>query len=453
MSCFLSLLLGIIACQPEEEIISSDPDIQLSFSKDTVTFDTIFSSVGSITKRFKVYNRAENALVIDQMQLSRGNNSPYSLIVNGQEAKSFNDVFLLGKDSLMVLVKVKIDPGNENLPFLVKDSVLFITNNSQQHVKLVSWGQDAFFIPKSVITRDSTWTSLKPIIIMDSILIDSASTLTIEKGSKIYAEQNAALLIAGSLKVLGSAKEPVLFSNSRLDIKDAFGHWRGILFATSSRNNKIDHAVIRNAINGIFIGTPDKDTIPDLVLSNTKIENMANLGLWCNNSDVLAYNILINNCVSGTVWNLAGGNYQYYHCTFANFSFDFIRNDPSVVIFNYFPESITDDPEIYDLNLQIHNSIIWGSQKEELVLDLQEGSEVKVFLSHNIIRTGMDQLAVNNNLINTDPKFVDPEKHNYHLDTLSPAKDHGVLSFSTEFDLEGQKRDSLPDLGAYERLK
>ena len=60
------------------------------------------------------------------------------------------------------------------------------------------------------------------------------------------------------------------------------------------------------------------------------------------------------------------------------------------------------------------------------------------------------------NVIKDDPKFVDPQKYLYLLDTLSPAKNFGLLQYGLLFpvDLKGDSRtsDGAPDAGAFERV-
>jgi len=53
------------------------------------------------------------------------------------------------------------------------------------------------------------------------------------------------------------------------------------------------------------------------------------------------------------------------------------------------------------------------------------------------------------------PRFVNVADGDYHLDTLSAAKDCGKFLNIIEYqlDLDGNRRDSLPDLGAYERIE
>ena len=106
----LLFLLGLIilafSCKPEEEIFSFDTNLKLEFSKDTILFDTVFTSIGSVTKRLIVKNPNRHALRISDINLAGRNNSPYSIIVNGFEGENFKEEKLLGGDSLLILVKI-----------------------------------------------------------------------------------------------------------------------------------------------------------------------------------------------------------------------------------------------------------------------------------------------------------------------------------------------------------
>ena len=48
-----------------DELFTEEPGIQLSFSEDTIFYDTIFTTVGSVTKRFTVRNPSNNAVRVD----------------------------------------------------------------------------------------------------------------------------------------------------------------------------------------------------------------------------------------------------------------------------------------------------------------------------------------------------------------------------------------------------
>lgn len=431
-------------------MISTDPGIRLSFSSDTVLFDTVFSSIGSITKRLMVFNNNDNAVNIERIEVAGGSNSPYTLTVRGLDGKDFNDQLLLGKDSLLILVEVTIDPGDQNLPFLVRDSIEFLTNGNQQDVTLVAWGQDANFLNDSILTCDITWTADRPYVITNSILIDSLCQLTIEKGAQIFSGPGSFIFVGGTLIVEGDSAERVWFRNDRLEepFENAPGQWGGIIFLEGTKDNRIDYAVIRNAEVGVRLGAPDNDTIPDLVLSNTIIENILSTGILAFTSDLYAYNVLVNNCGEFVVGNFAGGNYIYEHCTFANFPFQFFRENPVAA---FTDNVILADNTVLseDISVELFNSIIWGSEEEELLLNNDGGSNVFFTAGFNIIKTGINELDINNNILNQDPRFVEPELYDYRIDSLSPGIDRGA-DLMIPIDLDGNPRDSLPDIGAYE---
>ena len=51
----------------------------LSFSTDTLVFDTVFTTIGSTTLSFKIYNSDQRSLKIDEIELMGGENSVYRI--------------------------------------------------------------------------------------------------------------------------------------------------------------------------------------------------------------------------------------------------------------------------------------------------------------------------------------------------------------------------------------
>lgn len=442
-----------MACTPEEEILVSDNTFELAFDQDTVIFDTLFSTVGSVTKRLKVYNPNDNAIQISSIGLAGESQSPYTLYLQGIEGKSFQNQQILGGDSLLMLVEVLIDPQDQDLPFLVKDSILFETNGNRQDVDLVSWGQDANFLGDSVIACNTTWTAARPYVLYQSILIDSLCQLNIEPGTQIYCDQNVSIFVKGSISAMGTALDTITFRNSRLDkaYQDAPGQWGGILFLEGSHGNALDHVRIRNAETGIRLGSPDPDQIPDLILSHSKIENMLSFGILAFNSDLSATNTLVNNCGTYAAAHFAGGNYSYEHCTFANFPFDFSDQQECFVISDNL-ELADGSSLINDLNLVLRNSIVWGDKDNEILTSSSGQSQIVLDISSSVLKTDQTSFDINGNLLNEEPKFKNAFLFDYQLDTLSPIRDKGTPSSILD-DLLGIMRDNLPDPGAYERVE
>lgn len=452
--CSLLSLGAFLGCEPSVEEISSNTSLTLSYSTDTVTFDTLFSSVGSITKRLKIYNPHDEALNLSSISLGSGNQSSYSITVNGVKGKSFQDEVIFGNDSLLVLIEVFIDPNDQNLPFLVKDSLVVQYNSRAENIKLVSWGQDAIFINNAIIECDQTWTNEKPYVIYHAALVDSLCTLTIAEGARIYIDNGASLFVKGSLQVQGSYENKVIIRNTRLDSKYdiAPGQWDGIYFLVGSFNNHIDHAEIRNGSIGLRVGNPDLDDDYDLTVSNTSIGHMSRAGIEAYTSDIIVYNTEIFNCQGQLVVGLAGGMYEFSHCTFSNSPNEFTREGASVGFKN---SHVLDDGSIItgDLSLKFNNSIIWGREEEELAVDASANTFVNVQIDNNIIKSQQSTWVDLGNFISQEenyPKFYSAGTFNYQIDSLSPARDK-ALPTSITHDIIGTLRDSMPDIGAYER--
>ena len=135
-------LLALPACRKDAQF--TEDRVELVFSQDTILYDTIFTTVGSITKRFTARNPNDNAVRVD-IALQGGSPSPFRINVDGASGLSFTDVEILGGDSIYIFVEATLDANNANNPFIIEDHILFNTNGAEQDVLLLAWGQDAHF--------------------------------------------------------------------------------------------------------------------------------------------------------------------------------------------------------------------------------------------------------------------------------------------------------------------
>ncbi len=451
---FFIILVFLIwmGCSTQSENVSFDPSLSLVFSNDSVAFDTLLSERRSSTKRLTVYNPNDEAIQFTQIALGKNDASDYQVIINGRETNSLTNERLLGGDSLLILVEVNVTQRNQDLPYLVKDSIIFRWNTNEEHVKLVSYGQDGNTINTLSICNE-TWTNDRPYIVADTVLIAEDCELTIEKGAKIFFENDAVMFVQGTLKAVGDSANHIIFGNARFDgIYDRVpGQWDGIYFLEGSTDNEITYAEIFNGQIGLRVGTPDDDDIPDVVVSNTEIFNMSTAGILAFTSDIDVTNTLIYNCGNYLVGGFVGGNYNFRHCTFSNQPALFIQDEPTV---QFSDNIIVNDNELLvdDLNIAMTNCIIWGTSDEELLINNGGGAEVSVNLISNIIRSG-EELTDNFTSQEVNfPGFVNSFGNDYRLDTLAFAQDSGI-DIGITIDLEGRQRDSNPDIGAFERLE
>ncbi len=467
---FLIVIIWTSSCERED--ISSSPSLKLSFSNDTVMFDTVFTTFGSSTRYFKVYNRNSHDLKISSIKLAGGETSAYKVNIDGAAASSVNDIVLRSDDSLFVFVKVKIDPNSQNSPLVVADSVIFETNGNLQNVNLIAWGQDVHLFNADSLMTNTTFIADKPYLIYDYLHVKPNVELEISAGAKIYFHNNAHLLIGGTLRVNGEFDNPVIFKGDRLEdfYRDKAGQWGGILLYKGSKNNSIKWAEISCAINGIIVDTCYTPGTPTLTISNTKVENVTSAGLFARGSTIEADNCLFSNAGQVSVALTIGGNYKFFHCTIVNYwgSYTY-RKGPALLFSNYFLYKKNGDSNwtLVPRDMEqasFYNCIIYGSREQEYEVDNTfEGQTVNALMNYNfdhcILKVpsnfSFSDPVKFNNVLNKDPKFKDPWKLNFQLDTLSPAKDYGKLDYGTLFPVDlkniSHLLDSKPDLGAYER--
>jgi len=467
MKYFFKLLVPVLliyftfSCEKDEFYTSSNA--KLSFSNDTVLFDTVFTTIGSATKQLIVKNPYKSSIRISSIYLAGGESSPYRLNIDGYSGTKLNNVELRSKDSLYIFIEVTIDPTNQNLPMVVKDSIVFSLNNNIQDVNLVSWGQDVHILNSQIIQTE-TWINDKPYLIYNYLFIDTASTLTIEAGVKLHFHNQSRMYVAGTMISNGTFESPVIFTGDRLEAtyKDIPGQWDGIWLLPGSKNNVINFTEIRNAIIGIQVDTLASTDNPTLLLSNSKIENMTSTGVYAQGTTIEAYNTLIANCGQFAAALTLGGSYEFNHCTFANYWGYSSRTTPSILINNYYID-IYGNTQIRSLNkAYFGNCIIYGNKESEIFLDKNSAGDFNYTFDYSLIKIESIINTSNtenyiNILKNVDPKFNDPYNNDYELDTLSPAKDYGKiqigLSFPLDIHLNNRTIDAGPDIGAFERIE
>jgi hypothetical protein len=462
------------ACTLENENITTSPTATLNFSSDTIFFDTVFTETKTITRRLTVYNRNKNAVIIDNIRIGKGTNSPYHLLINGEETNQKDRLQLRGNDSILILISAKLNTNSKDLPNLVRDSVLFTTNNNIQHVKIWAWGQDVNRQNSLRITTPTVWSGIKPYMVADSLLVFENGSLTIEAGTTVYMNLNAKMVLQGKLTINGTCDKPVRILGIRNDATfgEVAGQWQGLQFTVDSKGAEINFAEIKNADIGLRVAIFDSNNTPDVIVRNSKIENMTFAGILAIDSDILLQNVLISNCFNRSFDVLRGGNYTIEHCTFVNFDRSPAMQTPTIRLQNYLrftnSQTMMQGVETSPLMVRIENSIIWGTFANELFIDNVPNIAANITMNNNLLRTAMpNQYGINNfsapnnqDFSNEALRFVrfNWQNRNYKgkelfgLDSLSPAIDKGKVS-AVNNDMICMPRDTKPDIGAYERKK
>ncbi len=453
---FLAFLVCLLfnACNKDEEL-TFDPKIKLSLSVDNILFDTVFTSIGSTSRRLKIKNPNANAININTIKLVGGNSSAFSLNINGNASSEVANLMLNGKDSISVFIKVNINPSSVNLPFIVQDSILIEYNGNKQRIPLIAYGQNAVFLNNVTLTGNVTWNSPLPYIVYKSVTVAENAVLTLPAGAKVFFHNNASLHVKGTLIANGTKADSIVFTSDRLEqvYANLSGQWNGLHFFPESKNSKINYAIIKNGVVGLTVDSLSLNQQPKLLLANTIVKNMEVVGFLGYQTDFAAFNNLFYNCGQYLFYVAGGGQYNLKQNTFVGYSDDFIRKTPALYFSDYASSTLAGN-----LNLLMYNNIVWGKLNDELVIDKRNSNTTLVSnIQYNLLKSAQQSFQNNSNILNLDPQFVNPILGNFKLGSNSPAKSKGFnLNGDPYFntilnkDLNTKTRIFPSSLGCYE---
>ncbi|MDE6217386.1 MAG: hypothetical protein K2F64_00105, partial [Muribaculaceae bacterium] len=129
----IPLIIGLILPGCISDSFTTSPSDILSFSSDEVSFDTVFTGIGTPTARLKVYNRAKKSINISSIRLKKSD-SNFTFNVDGVTGSSFSNVEIRGGDSIFIFIECYIPETTDVKPALVEDELLFTTNGVEQSV-------------------------------------------------------------------------------------------------------------------------------------------------------------------------------------------------------------------------------------------------------------------------------------------------------------------------------
>jgi hypothetical protein len=492
----LLLLIGIIlsfcSCRSDFETVASTGD--LTFSKDTVYLDTVFTNLSSSTYALKVYNHSKNDINIPIVKFKNGLNSKYRMTVDGSQGnqgKMFENITLLAKDSLYIFIEttVESDPATPK-EFLYTDQIEFDSGTNLQKVELVTLVQDAillypnrnadgtietlpigdekingFYLDKNdpVHGNELLFTNKKAYVIYGYAAVPEGETVTFEPGARVYFHSNSGLIVSknssihinGTKSTTDKLENEVIFGGDRQqpDFTYVPGQWGTIWLQEGSTNNKIQNLTLENATVGLLVEGNNGTTV---AIKDTQIYNCTHYGIQTKNALIEGENITINYTGQASLGCTYGGNYKFTHCTFNNNWSS--PQQVAVLISNYITGAV---PEVKDLSgASFNNCIIYGSYSNEMLLAKKTGATFVYQFNNCLIKSNKakdpdyqfdtDPVHYNAIILNKDPKFFNPNINNFNIDDTSSAFAKGNSAYLIPFDIAGNSRTLPPDLGAYQ---
>jgi hypothetical protein len=492
------VLFSVSSCRKDFETAPSMGS--LSFSKDTVFLDTVFTNIGSSTYNLKIYNKSNNAITIPNIKLENGLNSNYRISVDGITGKTFENIDILAKDSIYVFIETTVDVNSIADP-LYTDRILFDAGTNEQHVNLVTLVQDATFIypgkdpitmkidsltldgnPTTIKGRFLTdselhFTNVKPYVIYGYAAVPENKIATIDAGAKLYFHNNSGLIVdkKASLKVNGTLTNQVVFEGDRLEhrFNNTPGQWGTIWMRAGSTNNEINYATIKNNIVGILVDSiGNSTTTPTLHIRNTQIHNNSNYGILGRQTNIKGENLVIGNTGQSSLACTIGGTYNFTHATFANFWNNGTRQLPAVLVNNFFTytndanQEITETRDLHAANFT--NCIIAGNNAIEFILDKVDGSLFNYSIQNNMLQFDdinnsfsgnpeldfTDATHYSNNILNGTAHFKNTVTNAFNIGQNNEGINKALNSAAILFPLDilGIDRTTSPDIGAYQHV-
>lgn len=456
--------------------------MRLSFSSDTVTFDTIFTATATPTQYVKVYNNYDEPILIDAVSVDGPFANRFRLNVDGDTNRVAHNVEIAAHDSIFIFVQAVINPNDNTNPFLVPADILFSYNNKQQRLPIVAYGRNAVYhlptythnlyqlyvnrrgqidtlwIPFSIIDCNN-WDHSRPHVIVGYAVVNSNETLSLTAGDEIYFANDACLWVydSATLDVQGTMQQPVLFTSIRHDgYYDSLpGQWSHIWLSQGSKDNRIEWALIENGTYGIMVDT-NVNSNPTLDISNSIICNHSEEGIRGQGAYIVGDNLLVYNCGTALLDLHFGGRYIFSNSTFANYWHYSTRKTPSVVINNYYAYNETTLFPRPIREATFRNCIIYGNyggsnNSGEIKFDQVEDCDFNYSFSHCLLRTNIVDNSDGTLILNRDPLFTDTKSNNFTPKSDSPAIGAGNAAYiNSPTDLKGTPRNNPPTIGAIE---
>jgi len=485
---FLCALILLVFSSCRKDFSAELSSGKLTFSKDTVYLDTVFTNIGSSTYHLKVYNKSNKNISVPFIGLGKGENSFYRLNVDGVPGKIFENVEILAKDSLYIFIETTIDYSLVTNP-IYTDEIIFDSGENLQEVKLVTLVKDAHFLFPSkdsngfietisigkttegedlkvngfYLQENTTFTNEKPYVIYGYCAVPATKTLTIEAGAKIHFHANSGLVISknATLTINGEVNNKVIIEGDRLEsqFREIPGQWGAIWLRAGSKNNSIKNTIIKNASAGIIADSIGNNSAPTLIIKNSQIYNSSNFGILGRETNIYGENLVINNSGQSSLACTIGGTYNFVHSTFANYWSNSFRQFPSVLINNFFTYNKNNSQVVEKRNLHaanFTNCIIDGNSNIELVIDKVEGTAFNYSFKNNLLRFKkiVDTNHYLDNIFNGNPHFKSPETNELIIGNKSDAVKKGSEAgrILAPNDILGVTRTTPPDIGAYQHI-
>ena len=420
---FLTAIALLLTACSDNDSFSTDRSHLLTFSKDTIKMDTMFSDVPSTTYTFWVYNHSGDGIRIANVRLDRGNQSGFRVNVDGTFLNPVaTDLEVRKGDSIRVFVEVTAHENLQETPQLVEDNLLFtLQSGVVQQMNLRTWAWDAYKVTNMVVTGDEVIESSKPVVVYGrGINIEKGATLTV-KNTTLYFHDGAGIEVSGKL-----VTDHVLMRGDRLDHMFAYlpydrvsGQWGGVVAKAKSDGVEMTNSELHSSHNALWCDS----TV--VTLTNTIIHNCKGYGLYAHDSKVALTKCLVSNALNDCL-SMEGCQATVDQTTLAQF-YPFSANRGAALRFNY-----TKQP----MSLVCKNTLVTG-YAEDVIFGKGNDPELMSYHFENcLLRTGAveDSKDIVNVIWEKPSDEIQGQKHFVKFDDVNFIYDFRLKEESPAFE-------------------
>jgi hypothetical protein len=468
------VLIALMLSSCRRDNFYSGNNTVLQFSTDTLTFDTVFTTVGTITRFFKVENTSKQTLLIEEIRIAEGDASPFRINVDGitVQGSSISNVEIPGNDYIYIFVEATLGANNSGDPLVILNELQYFYNNVMQSSYLQAWGQDAYFHFGEIYEGENVvWNNDKPHVVVRNtnfpgVGVDSFSTLTIMPGTKVFTTFGAGIFVDGSLIVgVEGNQDSVVFQSDRiqtlpngLSFEDNAGLWYGIALLDGAYGyfhnvviNQATYGISGRFVSGTYANYSNASR-PEIILDKVIIKNSLQNALIGLNSKITASNCLFYNSGSNLVVMALGGEYAVDNCTFYNAGSFGLSHKNEILALSNFAQNQNGGAINTLEKAYITNTIIYGTLSEEILLSNLTQAGFNYNFRNCLLKTEMD-IDADNNIVNSikniNPQFESTFDYNFRLTENSPCIDAGFDNGLLD-DLDFNARQIPIDIGAFE---
>lgn len=457
----------------------------ITYTTDTLTFDTVFTSLGSTTKYFKVINSDKKAVRIQDIRLMHLNNSQeFRINVDGVNGDHFTDIEIPAKDSIYVFVEVTVNPNSAATPFVIIDDVQFLIGGEVSTVHLQAFGQNAHYHYGEEITQSLSWSNDLPHVVISrdsvpGVYVRCGATLTIQPGTKVFFAGNSAMFVEGTLRAISTSwSDSIVFQGVRLEqfYHNQPGQWFGIVFLRNfncTPQGFFNHCVITESTYGVYAGAGLEPIgpiyvgpayRPNVVIQNSIVKYSSLNAVYGFNANILAENSLFYTCGENVVKFGLGGDYTFNHCTLYNTGSNSVDHKNEVLLLSNLLSANNEIIATEPLKTKFTNCVIYGSLQNEISFNKYNDTLTNLIdfdnqFIYSAVKTKQDtfeMLTTNHDhiLYNEDPRFRNPSDGNFtpwdSVGYKSPLIDYCAGPQIAGPDIYGTPRSNPSDAGAVE---